>query len=204
MFTAKAAIAISVAALGGCAVPGPAREDARTLGLYVETIRRDAVELTDSRDALARARETILYQRDRDISEMQQDVEYRLYLWQHGSSAGGNRKTLYDAVKGGVELSAAQRQETAKLRAAAETRIASAKSQVGIRTEKLSEAAQGLMRLSVEPGFKDNAQFLVGFLRAVRDKTKELEEQGRAAAHAGAAKAQDTHQQSQAKPDVKQ
>ena len=156
--------------LTGCAAPKELRNDTRTVGLYVQTVKNDAEEFARLRDAATKARMANIaalelktlraeqaIQRDVHVLEIIQDKE---------------RMQLLAALRNASDLIVAQRKEYEARSAGAKSDVEKAKSALNFRISKLSETSATLLKLADDRTLREDIQFYSGFLKQVRDHVK--------------------------------
>lgn len=154
------------------------REDAKVLGLYVETLRTEISEFTRFRDALAKLRTVTINQRESIAVETRQEIDMQLYFWGLNDEDRG-RAQIYEAVRKGAQLALQQRTELEARGVANKKLVDEAKSAVDIQAGKLGEASRALVQLSETASTKDELTFLTCYFKAVRTRTAELKEEAK-------------------------
>lgn len=170
--------------LVGCAADKELRQDTKFLSIYIEKVKSDAVEFSDARDRVMKARTSTLnylqaktlrdeqsIQRDLSAREVAQDKEWL---------------TLFGSLRKAADLIAKQRQEQRDRDAEASDALAKAKGAVEVKGNKLTEASTALATLSEERSRRDDAKFFFSFLKQVNEELEKKKGDAKAAAAASA------------------
>lgn len=180
--------AIFCIGLVGCAADRELRNDTKILSIYVEKVKSDAVEFSDARDRIAKARTSTLnflqaetlhneqnIQRDLSSREVAQDKEWL---------------ALFDSLRKSVDVIAKQRQEQMERETEANTALVNAKAAVEVKKDKLTEASTSLATLSEQPSKLDEAKFYISFLKQVNKEIEKKKQDANEAANASATASQ--------------
>jgi hypothetical protein len=157
-------ILTSIAATG-CAADKELRQNAKVLSIYVTKVNSDAAAFSAARDRVAVARTSTLEFLETETLKNVQSIQVELAARQ--ITQDKDWLAFFDSLRNAPELIAKQRQELAAREADASSAIASAKSAVEVRGDKLTEVSKALAKLSDPPSSADEVRFLADFVKQV-------------------------------------
>lgn len=151
--------------VGGCASDNELRQAAKMHSIYIEKVKSDAIEFSDARDRVAKARLATLHFLQATILASEQAAQTDLSA--RVIAQDTKWLALYDALQKAPDLVVKQRQERMESDAAATAALAKAKGAVDIKHDKLTEASSALATLSEEHSKREDAAFFVSYLKEV-------------------------------------
>lgn len=162
------------ACLAGCGImqddAAQARADTRKAALMTNALASSAASLQKQRDAIATAAQIERNALENRALRFETELTATAGSWRVAGQA--DRLNMFDAVRSEADkLSLATEQQQARAREQAAA-LAKVRSAVAFQSEKLHEAALGLITLAEPPSREDEAKFLFNFGKKIRDDIK--------------------------------
>lgn len=156
---------LMVTGLAGCAMDMEARKDSRLLGIYVDHIKKNAQDFSEQRTLVAKARTANLNALELKALQAEQAIQRDVAVRQ--VTKDKDWIDLFEALKSAPDLIAKQRQQYADNEVANKKLLTAAKGAVEINLAKLTEVSASLAALAEDQSAKENASFLVEFMKQV-------------------------------------
>lgn len=177
----------SACLLVGCAGPKAARKHANLLAANTARMQNKAENYAAARDRIVKARKRNQQNLERDALRLRQQTELYVRAWEIAGDK--ERLELFNRLKSGADMAAAQRAERAALLEHQEKVLAETQTLFSVRAADLEAAAAALAELGRKPDPEGSIRFLVGFMRDVDNSMDDANEQAAAQATEGASAA---------------
>lgn len=167
-------------ALCGCASDGDLRQSSRTLSLYVDQARENAVTFAQDRDRIAKARLATLNFLQANALASEQNIQTELAMRDITQDKDWN--ALFEGLRKSPALITKQRQERQDLETSAQAALKGAKSAVAVKAGKLTEASSALATLGEDKSTADELKFYWDFIKEVDTAIKKKSDDAKAVA----------------------
>jgi hypothetical protein len=157
---------VGIGVIAGCAVPQHVRDDTKTIGLYVQTVMKDAEDFARMRDVVVKARTANIAALELKTLRAEQAIQRDLQPLEIIQDR--DRLELLKALQDAPNLIIAQRREYETKALSARNEVAIAKSALNVQLSKLSEASAALLQLAEPRSLRDDMRFYVDFFKQVR------------------------------------